>query len=414
MLIAVRKRNAEYDEMCDLKTLKQWARTGEIHPEDLVKESGEWKPAKQAAVLKGFFATAAWDVSEEVLWKPQLTKHQQPVENDVSTVAESEFSAPSSDLSSPKTQSIEAKLTATSRIQEVDSGASTDAVQANSVNTIDYDEVEREYLRSKPQHDVDRSSDSTPSVSTTLPLTDSESQSVQTPYVEGRINDAPVRWNPDMDIKDQLGILVDEVPPKSNFSWFRLMILVVPGAFILFFIRAFVISEAQTVFPESGNPEIVDTEALREGNAPVPTNTQSDALYELESTLKSKLRQNTQLVTPEQSLSDALRVDLEYVGLDIVRIDARVLKWKGRLLNQPKSASITIVVSSNGEVETEFILASLVVAKYSVRYYLEMPRFTIVIQDGDVALSKTISTEKAQFLYLQPGSLKDFIRALSD
>ena len=126
------------------------------------------------------------------------------------------------------------------------------------------------------------------------------------------------------------------------------------------------------------------------------------------------MRQNTQLVTPEQSLSDALRIDLEYVGLDIVRIDARVLKWKGRLLNQPKSASITIVLNSNGDVENEFILASLVVAKYSVRYYLEMPRFTLVIQDEDVALTKTISTEKAQFLYLQPGSLKDFIRSLSE
>ena len=75
---------------------------------------------------------------------------------------------------------------------------------------------------------------------------------------------------------------------------------------------------------------------------------------------------------------------------------------------------MSIVINSNGEVETEFILASLVVAKYSVRYYLEMPRFTIVIQDGDLALTKTISTEKAQFLYLQPGSLKDFIAALSE
>ena len=99
-----------------------------------------------------------------------------------------------------------------------------------------------------------------------------------------------------MDIKDQLGILVDEMPPKSSFSWFRLMILVVPGAFILFFIRAFVISEAQTVFPDSGKVDTVaDTDALRGGNAPVPTNTQSESLYALESSLKSKLRQNTQL-----------------------------------------------------------------------------------------------------------------------
>ena len=54
MLIAVRKRNAEFDEMCDLKTLKLWARTGDIRPDDLIKEDGEWKPASQTTVLKGF------------------------------------------------------------------------------------------------------------------------------------------------------------------------------------------------------------------------------------------------------------------------------------------------------------------------------------------------------------------------
>ena len=72
MLIAVRKRNAKMDEMCDLKTLRRWVRTGDIRPDDLIKEDGEWVPAIQATVLKGVFATAAWDVDEDVLWKPQL------------------------------------------------------------------------------------------------------------------------------------------------------------------------------------------------------------------------------------------------------------------------------------------------------------------------------------------------------
>ena len=414
MLIAVRKRNAEFDEMCDLKTLKQWARTGEIHPDDLIKEAGEWKPAREISVLKGFFATAAWDVAEEVLWKPQVTQQQ-----DQSAVKEApkNIDKPNVEMPSPAQRilSIEAKLTATSKTKQTEeipvvSDRSDQGAESAGLN---YDEVEREYLRSKPQTSPEKSNPMQ-----TFDNSDGDSslsQSARGAFVEGTINDEAVRWNPEMDIKDQLGILVDEMPPKSNFSWFRLTILVIPGAFILFIIRAFVISEAQTVFPKSSTVDVVvDSDDLREGNAPMPTNTQSDTLYALEASLKSKLRQNTQLVTPEQSLSDALRIDLEYVGLDIVRLDARVLKWKGRLLNQPKSASITIVIDSNGEVETEFILASLVVAKYSVRYYLDMPRFTIVIQAGDVALSKTISTEKAQFLYLQPGSLKDFIRALSD
>ena len=275
---------------------------------------------------------------------------------------------------------------------------------------MNYDDVEREYLRSKPTKSTEKLGVNQEPV---LNRIESSTNDIQDTHVEGRINDVSARWNPNC-YQRSIALFVDEVPPKSNFSWFRLMILVVPGAFIIFFIRAFVVSEAQTVFPDpQNNGAEVNSEALREGNAPIPTNTHRDSLYALESSLKSKLRQKTQLVTPEQSLSDALRIDLEYVGLDIVRIDARVLKWKGRLLNQPKSASITIVLNSNGDVENEVILASLVVAKYSV-LLLEMPRFTLVIQDEDVALTKTISTEKAQFLYLQPGSLKDFIRSLSE
>ena len=418
MLIAIRKRNAEFDEMCDLKTLKQWARTGEVHPNDLIKEDGQWVPASQASVLKGFFATAAWDVPEDVLWTPQLNQRVSTTKSNNSVIQNSDNKHDDKTLDDNSIDSLSntsSTTSAQSDLKSANSKTSNESAEiVTEVDHFDHAAVEREYLRSKPQERVE-----TPPITADKPSKEPEtsifpSKKNDKSIIKGTLNNESVRWNPEVDIKDQLGLLVDEIPPKSNFSWIRLTLLVAPGALVLFFIRAFVISEAQTVFPDSTNPSETVEQVLNDQNAPIPTNTQSATLYALESTLKSKLRSNAQNVTPEQSLSDALRVDLEYVGLDIVRIDARVLKWKGRLLNQPKSASISIVINSNGEVETEFILASLVVAKYSVRYYLEMPRFTIVIQDGDLALTKTISTEKAQFLYLQPGSLKDFIAALSE
>ena len=353
-----------------------------------------------------------------MLWKPQLSQRVPEAKTETDSIITEDKNRLTS-LQQETTESRHVPITPKLDKAESHSGAlkeSTVQKEAPVQNTdFDHAAFEREYLRSKPPTLADNeevyiiASEETRHVSTATEKRNDKA------IIEGTLNNESVRWNPDLDIKDQLGLLVDEIPPKSNFSWFRLMVLVVPGALVLFFIRAFVISEAQTVFPDSTNSnETVEQQVSQDDNAPVPTNTQSDALYDLESSLKSKLRSNTQNVTPEQSLSDALRIELEYVGLDIVRIDARVLKWKGRLLNQPKSASISIVINSNGEVETEFILASLVIAKYTVRYYLEMPRFTIVIQDGDLALTKTISTEKAQFLYLQPGSLKDFIAALSE
>ena len=426
MLIAVRRKSADFDEMCDVKTLKQWARTGLLFADDSIKEEGEWVKAKDSTMLRGIFATAAWDVAEDVLWSPTLQGKS----------TASYTKSPSAEISpssvTPNTSAVDKSVLNQSaagrsanqhRVLPVQDKQKT---KMPSESTLDFEQVQREYQRSKPNRptpadstvtDLNSSSNTGSNVNRerTPKSSVTSANSNNDTVIQGVLKDEPVRWNPNVDLKDQLGLLVDEVPSKSSFSWFRLFILVVPGAFILFLLRAFVISESQTVFPDATNPSVETAVADgTSGNAPVPTNTQSDALYELEATLKSKLRSNAQAVTPEQSLADALRVDLEYVGLSIARIDARVLKWKGRLLDQPKSASITITIDSQGEIEHEFILASLVVAKYSVRYYLDMPRFTITIRDGDLALSKSIETEKAQFLYLQPGSLKDFIQALAE
>ena len=419
MLIAVRRKTADFDEMCDVKTLKQWARTGQLSADDSIKEQGVWIEAKNSLLLRGIFATAAWDVAEDVLWTPTLRGKSN---NQLTNQSRMPKSNPSnSEDSIPNVSAADKKHEDVTASAEMNQAANN----IKSEPTIDFEQVQREYQRTKPKRTLDTGGqlENPPIVPPhEVPSSDfqnatplSEHTSNNESVIQGVLKDEPVRWNPNVDIKDQLGLLVDEVPSKSNFSWFRLFILVVPGAFLLFLLRAFVISESQTVFPDATNPA-AETEVAEGtiGNAPVPTNTQSDALYELEASLKAKLRDNAQAVTPEQTLADALRVDLEYVGLSIVRIDARVLKWKGRMLDQPRSASITITIDSQGEIENEFILASLVVAKYAVRYYLEMPRFTITIQDGDLALSKSIETEKAQFLYLQPGSLKDFIRALSE
>ncbi len=450
MLIAVRKSDSDLDEMCDLKTLKQWARTGQLQPHHQVREEGSWVEARHAKMLKGIFTATAWDVPEDVLWTPQpksalSKKPNGSVENASSVSAKDTASTTSQSTRSNIQGTLEHPSTSTP-IQPISRQNSKGPTATSKVSspssrvtssTSDFDaEVRREYERSKPQHlrnatqaDCDIDSDAAqapdkpqrqqkiPTTSVQRTQTNTGLNTQTTPASSKSSPHASQKWNPELDIKDQLGLLVDEVPAKSNFSYIRLMILVVPGAFILFMIRSFVVSEAQTVFPDATGSTSQQTESIDSDvtlNAPVPTNTQSDTLYTLETELKGRLRGNAQQVTPEQTLSDALRVDLEYVGLEIARIDARVLKWKGRLLDQPRVATIEVVVESGGEMEREFILAALVVAKYSVRYYLEMPKFTLGVRDGDRILKKVISTEKAQFLYLQPGSLKEFIEHLSE
>ncbi len=402
MLITVQKKDAEFTEMCDLKTLKQWARSGQLNGTDLVKVDGEWQEARHTTMLKGIFATQTWDMAEEVIWKPLPPK---PVEK-------TEQIASNGTIPPSRSESVLPLEESTAKPKTIPTSTNTPKPSTSPT----FAEIEREYQRSKPVHstmsDSTSMEESVQSGGVSKRPAPTEPSKYKT--MEQSINStSKPRWNPQLDIKDQMGLLVDEVPPKSQFSWIRLMILVLPGAAILFFIRAFVVSEAQTVFPDENIPVVVQNKDDSSTNAPIPKNVQSDALYTLESELKGMLRDNAQQVTPEQSLSDALRVDFEYVGLKLLRIDAKVLSWKGRLLDQPRSASINITIESEGELEREFILASLVIAKYSVRYYLEMPEFTLNIRDGDLLIQKTIQTDKAQYLYLQPGSLKEFIAELA-
>lgn len=432
MLIAVRIAEYEWDEMCDLKTLKQWARSGKVKPTDLVKIESEWIEARHATVLKGIFAGSTWDAAETDIWSPKVTlpsstSSKKPIQKE----GEPSSTVPVNSLvSNVQPQRLHTEVSTNQNTRLNPSGIQplgsdnnakgqpfTDLTNAservptfsrdNAESNLSFaDEVALEYQRTKP--------------SSNTPLVNHEQHNsglnTSVPSNPVELKERGELWNPSVDIKDQLGLLVDEVPRKSRFSWIRLMILVLPGAFIIFFARAFVISEATTVFPEATVTSRQQTTnvLLPNENAPIPNSAQSDALYTLESTLKGMIRSTSQEVSPEQPLSDALRIDLEYVGLEIIRIDAKVLKWKGRMLDKPRAASIELIVSSNGEMENELILATLVIAKYSVLYYLEMPEFTVNIRDGDLLLSKTIQTQDAQFLYLQPGSLKKFIEILSE
>ena len=145
MLIAIRRHNAEFDEMCDLKTLKQWARTGEVHPNDLIKEDGEWVPASKASVLKGFFAVAAWDVSEDVLWTPQLSQrdHQSKSETDSKTTVNKDTS---SSLQESTSHNIYLYPKSRRQTESVSVIESTEG--ENNQQDTDFDHaVEREYFR---------------------------------------------------------------------------------------------------------------------------------------------------------------------------------------------------------------------------------------------------------------------------
>ena len=208
MLIAIRKHNAEFDEMCDLKTLKQWARTGEVHPNDLIKEDGEWVPASQASVLRGFFAAAAWDVSEDVLWKPQLSQRAPEAKTETDSITEDKNRL--SSLQQETTESRHIPITPKLDKAESHSGAlkeSTVQKEAPVQNTdFDHAAFEREYLRSKPPTLADNEEVSIIASEEMRHVSTATEKRNDKAIIEGTLNNESVRWNPDLDIKDQLGL----------------------------------------------------------------------------------------------------------------------------------------------------------------------------------------------------------------
>ena len=443
MLITLRLSEDAPDEMCDLTTLKQWVRSGKVQVSHRICVSGSWMNAGDYEDLKTVFATAAWDLSEDVLWTP-IPKDVVGKTVDVNSVVKQDTSKLRPKLPSSAIQPLDdrdaeqASGTSISAVpkpiqyepvtnvpekkhedEQIFSGTAqpqgTNRNTAQSSNGVGTSEdfvqsMRDDYLRSKPstslQSNVSISTDENTLLGSRKQqefVEISSKSSPQTPEYQRPLETKQAQWNPNIDIRDQIG-LWGEQPTRSNFSWFRIGMMIVPGVFVLLGVRSFIIAEAQTEFP-------VDTEPVEQINS---KKSGVDPLLSLELELKSKLMPNAQTVSPANSLSDALRVDLEYVGLDIIRIDAEVLKWTGRNLDLPKVATIVISIESRGELEHEFILASLVVAKYSVRYYLDMPTFEIKIRDNDGVFAKSIQTEKAQFLYLQPGSLSTFIKSMSE
>ena len=162
-----------------------------------------------------------------------------------STTGTEEKSIPTSTVEQstvPKVnKSIESKLKASMPQQSVRNTDSTLSVSEPEVKSsgLNYDDVEREYLRSKPTKRPETLEVNEQRGSNTVDASPTDNGEL---FEEGTLSDVSARWNPDVAIKDQLGILVDEVPPKPNFSWFRLMLLVVPG---LLFCSLFVLLYSQ-------------------------------------------------------------------------------------------------------------------------------------------------------------------------
>ena len=381
MLIRVQLNPNEPEEMCDEGTLLQWAQDGRLIASHKVWSSSNntWVLAKDYPLLTNFFSQALWDAWEvEDDWdldpniETGIRKRLQNIQKPV---------PPADETHSRK-----------KKVQSLPTSAIT------PLEDVAQSKEQPFSKQSKPQN----LSSSLENRSRTSAIPTYSPQPKKTLIELERAQS----WQPDIRLQDQpqLWLKEDNRSSSSSFSFFRLGILIVPMILILGAWRWYIVSVASATFP-------LEVEADKELTLQTKSEKKEEMLFLLEDELKGMLRPRAQSVTRSKSLEDALRIDLEYVNLDIHSIDARVLSWTGNSRDIPKEAKIHIAIHSNGELEREIPLVAMIVAKYTIRYFSTMEMFTVELYFADEAnkFHKDIKVSTAQNLLLNPGSLTEFL-----
>ena len=396
MLIRVQLDPHSTEEMCDQETLMKWAREGKLQSTHKIWDDREkvWKLAKDHPLLSGLFAQSLWDAwEEEDGWE---------LDPDIETGIRKRQQQSQTSLMQPE-EEVQQKVVPT--------------LPSSAIVPLDEAHIKKEAPARKESALPKRVEQRKVNPSPVKQRTSREPQNRRnshkntgqakrnSPPSEITLNRAKL-WQPEIPLQDQPQLWVQEEKKESSFSMMRLAILVIPVLFLFLVVRWYIVSEASAVFPLEEELDETSAELL-------VGNTNSDAMFlELENRLKNQIRSTTSIVSRTMSLEDALRIDMEYAKLDIQWIQAEVTSWTGRKLDIPNAAEIQISINSNGVLDEELALVSLIVARYTERYFPTMDTFTVVLNIEGNAFQKEIKVLDARKLLLHPGSLQEFLTAV--
>ena len=388
MLLRIQLSENEPEEACDEKTLQDWVHSGKIQAHHLIwsPEQQSWIEAKKWPSLEAYFASSLWDA-----WN---SNDDWELNSDIETGLRRRIKeqTPTASPMPPPEEERQQKRTKLplSAIQPIDDPPEIEHKRTSA-------SIEEELLQSvqaQKRHSVP------PIPSITKETREKEPVSLAS------------SWNPDASLRDQPQFWMAEEPNKKPFSSIRVGLIVIIGLVPLLGYREWFISEATSEFPLE---EEID--ALQRGE---PTATEKDnsrkeeGLITLEQDLKSALRTDIQEVNQKHSFSDALLIEMTYVDLNIQNIVADVLSWKGRRLDTPKATVVSVTLNSTGEVDRELALVSMIIAKYTEHYTLNMEKFSVTLILDGTKIEREVSVSEARNLLLRPGALPTFLSKIVD
>ncbi len=378
MLLRIQLSKNEPEEACDEKTLQAWVRSGKIQAHHLIwsQEQQIWIQAKKWPSLQGLFSSSlweAWDSNDDWELDPDI-------ETGIRERIKKQDPSNGKKQANPK-KTPKLPLSAIEPITKTE----TDKIQPQkspkkSVKQVRVQEVIPKYIPQRMKNNE---------IIETKTLIES--------------------WNPEVSLQDQPQFWAEEEPKKKGVSTFRIGLIVVLGLVPLLGYREWFISEATLKYPLEE-----EVEMLQKGDNSAVDLEKQKGIIDLEKELKSSLRTDIQEVNLKHSFSDALLIEMTYVDLDVKKITADVLSWKGRRLDVPKSASIQVNLNSSGEVDRELALVSMIIAKYTEHYTLDIDSFSIILYLEDARIQKEIAVPNARNLLLRPGALPQFLETIVD
>lgn len=204
-------------------------------------------------------------------------------------------------------------------------------------------------------------------------------------------------------------------PSGPRVRWGRLLALTLLGAAALLFLRWYVVGQATEAMLPPAPAAVPAPVAPAPAPAPEPTpaaGQPAEPYSEIEADLRALLLADVREVSSEESLEDALFIELVAVRLDVARVDVAVRGWTGRKRDVPKVLDLRVDLRSEpGHIDWDLGGVGLVVGKYVQRFGYEIPRFEVVFE-GIAETPRRLSAdpESARQLYLGRKTLLQYLR----
>jgi hypothetical protein len=139
-----------------------------------------------------------------------------------------------------------------------------------------------------------------------------------------------------------------------------------------------------------------DTGTIVSVNRPTPAPAAPDPLRETEKRLRGVALGAARPVRQPGQLEDAVMIELQQLGVRVVRVRAPVTRWTGRKDDDPAAAEVHVTFRSGDDLDAELGAIQLVVGRYKIAYTLDIPVVEAILEDDEGTRATRLDAGRAE------------------